>query len=281
MEELCQIVTAWSPHIDRRNARSNTTFMTLPLEIREVIYHFAMEGLPTQLSISEDKCMRGWTLYPNTLPNICFVSKQIWQEACLVFIRRTQFQFPYWYYGKNLSLWLSQLPDHKGYKAVRTLYFDRNEYCQFLPPLKRSSAGDINLGPPYTGIRSLVFEASAEALVYRSRVPLREHHFTLHSCQQRVEFMKSLYVTDTREIIQSLDSLKHVKIVCKDWDNRKFRLFTTGSVHDYKDLFTGIFDLLVQCLACRDGVKLEVEFQENEHVWSLPRDAVRTFYHPQ
>ncbi|KAF2107081.1 hypothetical protein BDV96DRAFT_606877 [Lophiotrema nucula] len=70
----------------------------LPLELREMIFEFAMAHLPDILVVAEN--MRaGQFFYPKTLPGICFVKRTFFQEGLMVYLRRQRYEIG----GKSCS----------------------------------------------------------------------------------------------------------------------------------------------------------------------------------
>ena len=59
-------------------------FLQLPLEIREKVYHYAMDGLSTRYFVQAYKDISPLTVAPATLPNLCFASKQLHKEGLAV-----------------------------------------------------------------------------------------------------------------------------------------------------------------------------------------------------
>jgi hypothetical protein len=84
------------PAAEEPAALQSKFLTTLPLEVRDMIYTFTMEDFPTVLLIDDKNFptdLYSYTLYPRTLPPVCFVNKQVWTEASLAYVRRTRFTF--------------------------------------------------------------------------------------------------------------------------------------------------------------------------------------------
>jgi hypothetical protein len=54
-------------------------FLDLPLELREKIYHLAMADLPTRYFLQPETKLSALTVFPSTLPALCFANKQMHQ----------------------------------------------------------------------------------------------------------------------------------------------------------------------------------------------------------
>lgn len=291
VEELCQLFAARSPHAGRRDGRPKTTFMTLPLEVREMIYAFAMDELPAHLILGivlpRKPTVSGFgkfTLQPNALPNICFVSKQIWLEACLVYIRRTEFRLTCWHPKDSLKLhaWLGQLPDKLGYMAVRKLTFDRAYGTSDMPPLVLQSGRDNIgvLGPLYTGIQTLTLEID----VWGLRNVAYSHAYAAHKeCSfisgQGKERFKGSQTECMRTIIRSHSRLEHLKVICKGWGWLWLSAENHGTTH-WNKFFNEIFTMFVESFACRDKLQLEVKFDDKIFGELLGEYVTRIYYHP-
>lgn len=72
-------------------SRASARFLTLPLELREHIYTLSMCGLPPRIDVLGFHTLEPHVFFPNILPGICFVSKSIYEEALIAWIRRTRF----------------------------------------------------------------------------------------------------------------------------------------------------------------------------------------------
>ncbi|KAF2251347.1 hypothetical protein BU26DRAFT_592468 [Trematosphaeria pertusa] len=98
-------------------------FLSLPPEIRDIIYTHYMSSLPTRVWIKPHPPLSKRTLYPGTLPALCFASKHLWQEATLAFLRRTRLMIEADAYKTQppLASFLAQFPGNSGFAAVRML----------------------------------------------------------------------------------------------------------------------------------------------------------------
>lgn len=118
-----------------------TSLLDLPLEIRERIYGFVFERLTTRIMLERETQLYRWTFQPRTLPDICFTSKQMWEESVLHFVRRTRFIAIV--FKKNdssdpsmeLKNWLEIFPDGQGLRAVRMLSYPEDTLMEDLPSL--------------------------------------------------------------------------------------------------------------------------------------------------
>lgn len=65
-------------------------FLSLPPEVRDLIYEFAMHDLPTRCHIVPWEPLSDLVVYPQTLPSICFTSKRMHKEGLHAWLRRTR-----------------------------------------------------------------------------------------------------------------------------------------------------------------------------------------------
>jgi hypothetical protein len=133
------------PAVDRRHA-TESRFLHLPREIRDMIYIFAMTSLPTRLLLSVALPFGLSFFYAKTLPAICFASNKLFEEATLAYTTRTHFVFaddPEQLGNYTIQLlfanFLSQFPNGAasvrmlGYPAVRKC--DNRSRCYvYVPP---------------------------------------------------------------------------------------------------------------------------------------------------
>lgn len=68
-------------------------FLALPRELRDRVYRSVVADLPSRVFISHRTPISQVTILPDTLPNICFTSKQIQEESILIFVQRTRLVF--------------------------------------------------------------------------------------------------------------------------------------------------------------------------------------------
>jgi hypothetical protein len=55
-----------------------------------MIYTYAMTDMPTRVELSNHTKLSQWAFQPQTLPNVCFVSKKLREESILAWLRRTR-----------------------------------------------------------------------------------------------------------------------------------------------------------------------------------------------
>jgi hypothetical protein len=58
-------------------------FSDFPVELRDMIYTYAMTDMPTRVELSNHTKLSQWAFQPQTLPNVCFVSKKLREESIL------------------------------------------------------------------------------------------------------------------------------------------------------------------------------------------------------
>ncbi|KAF2867511.1 hypothetical protein BDV95DRAFT_598165 [Massariosphaeria phaeospora] len=124
-------------------ARKPQGFFSLPLELREMCYEWAMimEGIfDGRVSLSPRTRKFIYELFdlnmaPNSLgssrrgavpsffPAICRVSKQIAEEAASVYLRNNKLEISTKQLVKHLMSFLRTMPDGRGFTAIRSLEF--------------------------------------------------------------------------------------------------------------------------------------------------------------
>ncbi|KAI4710551.1 hypothetical protein J4E89_005007 [Alternaria sp. Ai002NY15] len=144
-------------------------FLQLPLEIREKVYHYAMDGLSTRYFVQAYKDISPLTVAPATLPNLCFASKQLHKEGLAVWIRRTRFTVLKSSITHVVPL-MNFLTAVDGFKHVRMLcYGDLLAYGLKHQRVYITTGED--LAAKCTGLRSLIFELDYFWLTDFARAP--------------------------------------------------------------------------------------------------------------
>jgi len=111
----------------RRDPDDSPRLLKLPLELRDIIYSFVVADLPSRISISSHAPISQLVLLPNSLPGICFASKQLRAEAILVYLQRTRLVLDDLYSLnvasaiESLDAFLDQF--HGSYECIRMLTF--------------------------------------------------------------------------------------------------------------------------------------------------------------
>ncbi|KAJ4985858.1 hypothetical protein SVAN01_08656 [Stagonosporopsis vannaccii] len=106
-----------------------TLFPHLPLELRELIYHYAVplpssDVHPPRLCISAADVICGSNPhYPTWLPPIAHVSAETRIDVALYIIRRVEVYVPYHQTLRHLNRFLITLPSTQGQSAIRRLNF--------------------------------------------------------------------------------------------------------------------------------------------------------------
>jgi hypothetical protein len=104
-----------------------SAFLGLPLELRDIIYEYTMDDLPTFFVLDGYSIRFGGALTcVGRLPSISFANRQTLWESTLVYLRRTQFvlmdystSFIHWEFLR----YLLQFPSRKAIDAVRRLSY--------------------------------------------------------------------------------------------------------------------------------------------------------------
>jgi hypothetical protein len=121
----------------RLAANNASTFLTLPLELRDMIYEYAMKELPKDCLVEEQPSrMKSIPPFLNKLPSIAFANQQTLTESALVYIRRSRFILNRGYTSHwQLLIWLSQFPYSQGFTAIRELNYKREGPYRDVPAL--------------------------------------------------------------------------------------------------------------------------------------------------
>ncbi|KAI4931611.1 hypothetical protein J4E85_004205 [Alternaria conjuncta] len=144
-------------------------FLQLPLEIREKVYHYAMDGLSSRYFVQAYKDISPLTVAPATLPNLCFASKQLHKEGLAVWIRRTRFTVLKSSITHVVPL-MNFLSAVHGFKHVRMLcYGDLLAYGLKHQRVYITTGED--LAAKCIGLRSLIFELDYFWLTDFARAP--------------------------------------------------------------------------------------------------------------
>jgi hypothetical protein len=234
-----------------RRSSPKVTFMTLPLEIREMIYTYAMQDLPKRLAVPSKQRIRKFTLSANVLPNVCFVSKTIWMEACVAYIRRTQFVLDAydrpWLEG-GISPWLKQFPNNQGIKSVQMLacthaYFRMSEL--FFTVLMRWNIS------AFSGLRSASISVRHIDVLSGDYTPTGGKPYlpSLDESREKLTFPGLFQLT----------KLRYLKVICKGCQHCVKML----GLASHKCLFAAYLTLLHEGFARRGGaIDIEVEYLE-------------------
>ncbi|KAF2107727.1 hypothetical protein BDV96DRAFT_693209 [Lophiotrema nucula] len=159
----------WEEEVDF-DCNSFRKFLELPRELRDAIYEYAMDDLPTRFTLWKGIKIQKMVLYPATLPGVCFVNRQTRIEACLAYIRRTRFTLVGEAYPSQHRLikWLEQFEDDKGFAAVRRLCYEQVVYqysdCRY--PFSSASL-PFGLVRRCTGLHDLILTVSAHSVVHQ------------------------------------------------------------------------------------------------------------------
>jgi len=104
-----------------------SSFMALPLEIREKIYEYAMDVIPEDERIGEIfKSKKVFSASPlsERLPAIGRASRQTFYESTLVYLRRTRFVLdPTSISHQILQHYLARFPSPNAYNSIRSLEY--------------------------------------------------------------------------------------------------------------------------------------------------------------
>ncbi|KAF1960922.1 hypothetical protein CC80DRAFT_267393 [Byssothecium circinans] len=112
-------------------------FMSLPAELREMVYSAKFEGLPEEIIVS--------THMPNTLaiarfakllPAICYTNRTIFNESVPVLFRERTITL-----SRNgvtvLGDLLKSIPNQHGFRAITSLEFGSGTMRQYKTPLPK------------------------------------------------------------------------------------------------------------------------------------------------
>ncbi|KAF1915874.1 hypothetical protein BDU57DRAFT_573259 [Ampelomyces quisqualis] len=124
-------------------------FPTMPLELRELIYFYALaDQHQRSITISAADAIHGSPLQcPYYLPKLCRVNEATRIDVGLWFIRTTEFGLLYPHHAIYFAQFLSTFPENTGFASIRRLDFqlfgrhvpqladgvrDRNAYIDFM-----------------------------------------------------------------------------------------------------------------------------------------------------
>jgi hypothetical protein len=123
---------------------ATTLFPTLPLELREQIYHHALlpastPAQPHRLTLIPSDLVFGPSpLHPSFLPSLCHVNEPTRIDISLWFLRNTEFIILYPHDIIYFSHFLSTFPGNEGFSALRKL--DLQFFGRSRPDVGRENA---------------------------------------------------------------------------------------------------------------------------------------------
>jgi hypothetical protein len=201
--ETCRLLDSWTIDPVPLPVHSKRGFMTLPIEIRDAIYSYAMEDEPRKLHIGGNPNILAFNLRPGALPPICLVSKSIWMEACLTYLRQTRIEnsAPWSFAFRS---WLLQFPHKDGFRAIRTLVIRR---CKWKGDWLYNE--DMSLLLDYTGLRTLSIDIQAYTVSQKARIP--GNPWQCYRVSSREQLWEKL---DFGGLFQ-LPRLRHLKVLCE------------------------------------------------------------------
>ncbi|KAH7091565.1 hypothetical protein FB567DRAFT_518974 [Paraphoma chrysanthemicola] len=102
-------------------------FLSLPRELRDLVYHFLMATLPSRVLVSARLPISPLILQPDTLPAIFFTNKQLQRESILIYLQRTRFIFDD-VYPRTVRGAIQPLENflnrfERGFESIRMLTF--------------------------------------------------------------------------------------------------------------------------------------------------------------
>ncbi|KAL1592255.1 hypothetical protein SLS60_011332 [Paraconiothyrium brasiliense] len=132
-EKAPQASTDHDPH-----TQSPQGFMSLPLELREKIWTYAMRDLPSRFIIDEDVYIDQVVFQPDTLLPFTFICRTLKTEIILTWIRRTRFIFSSSAHRLHDKLirFLEQFED--GLLSVRMIGYHRDSWCRIRTPFEEN-----------------------------------------------------------------------------------------------------------------------------------------------
>lgn len=129
-------------------ANTSILFPSLPVELREIIYSYALADHPRTITISAADAVYGSPLqHPYYLPKLCRVNEAMRIDVGLWFLRTTEFGVLYAQHIVYFARFLSSFPDKSGFASIRRLDFqlfgrkipqvvdgvrERNTYIEFM-----------------------------------------------------------------------------------------------------------------------------------------------------
>ena len=125
MPELKNLLETDSP----RQPNFWSLFLSVPPEIRELIYAALFESLPSSIvlrtTLSRDDIPRFVDLpqynFPALLPPFCYVTRQIFHESVPIFLRTRSITIGNWSCMKLLSHFCNRVPDQRAWKNIQDL----------------------------------------------------------------------------------------------------------------------------------------------------------------
>jgi hypothetical protein len=111
-------------------AQPTSRLLSLPREISEIIYTYALSDLPTRFTILSNNILYPRVISPQTLPPFTFACRQVHHEVIIAYISRTRFVFTTCR-SNGIEMFyhlLERIPG--GYKAVRMLGWNKMEECK-------------------------------------------------------------------------------------------------------------------------------------------------------
>lgn len=145
-------------NLDNRNVQrpgeKSGGWFCLPLELREMIYAYAMEDLPHVVVLRAIRRTRQ-PKFPAVLPSFSFVNKQTYAEVLPVFIRKRQFAIGMQAHMDCFCQFLLRLPNKLGLLNVRSLYL--GDWALYLGRWGTAAARILQ---NCSGLQHLVFEVT-------------------------------------------------------------------------------------------------------------------------
>jgi hypothetical protein len=187
--------------------------LQLPRKLRDMIYTFSMQHLPTRLLTIKSMPLSPMVLYPGTLPALCSISKQLSEEATIAYTCRTRFVFaddPAVSHTTpdRFATFLSPFPN--GLASVRMLAYQHvqqfgDERCPLLSSVQNFYGRPVGLVGLCSGLRSIMLTGSlASGFATTIMIGSRASHAVLSA-----EEMRGVFAFD---VLFELRNLKHVVV---------------------------------------------------------------------
>jgi hypothetical protein len=179
----CAPIVGTARQNEATRPRKLESFVRLPVEIREMIYEYAMRNdgvfdLPIHVT-PRDKSAHLLGLN-RRVPAVCFTSKTEQTIATGVLIRHSTFRLSHEPHAGFLSYWLKHIDDGSGFRSVRRVEIGYDPVLH-----SRNFARDFELLRRCPGLRDLDFV-----------IPLEELNFVTYNAARRPMSKRPLAATE-------------------------------------------------------------------------------------
>lgn len=182
----------------------------LPLEIREIILEHAMRAgghLDKKVDVEECRMQSTNTIHPVFLPAVCWASKAMYAEATPVFIRYRTWIIRSKEANEFFTAFLENIPEDKGFKAVKHMWFTSFHWFPGVPRVGRSL--DIKLMARCTGLNRVKFTFHVQKMTKRASTE-QGYLLELKNIDELVEFYGLDEIFDVKDLRHlTLDGIKN------------------------------------------------------------------------